>query len=309
MFADPGGTESVGSMFQGMGSRYEVFTQLFDFTTGGSGLEIGPLAQPVVPPGQADIEYVDLAPRSELVARYAGDPHVDTSAIPEIHYWLSDGLGGTRSLPEAVGGKTFDFAIASHVIEHVPNLLGWLAEIADLLVDGGVLLLAVPDRRFSFDALRPATSVGQALQAFYDNDRSPNIRAVYDQTRNHVLLDPADVWGGRLLNRTERVHALGYVQEQVQRVMDGEYVDTHVWTFTPAEFVDLIGDVGQLGLLNLVVDRVIATPRGLLEFYVVLRRQARGLDSGEAAEERARALYEVQRTLPDEAMLPAHQVL
>lgn len=292
-----------------MVTRLETFKDLFDFAAGGSGLEIGPLAQPVVPAGTADIEYVDLAPRSELADFYATDPQVDTSAIPEIHYWLTDGQGGTRSLPDAVGGKRFDYVIASHVIEHVPDVIGWLAQVDEILVDDGALLLAIPDRRFTFDALRPATTVGQALQAYYTKDRIPSIRAVYDQTRSHVNVHAWDAWRGQVPTRDERLHSFDYVHAKMQRVLSGEYIDTHVWTMTPAEFLDLLEDMGHLDLLNLTVERVIATPQGLIEFYAVLRRQSRALPVEEAADERARAVEAARKTLPDEAMAPAHQVL
>ena len=35
--------------------------------------------------------------------------------------------------------------LASHVVEHVPDLVGYLNQVADILIPGGVLRLAVPE--------------------------------------------------------------------------------------------------------------------------------------------------------------------
>lgn len=291
-----------------MNNRASVFAAVFDFSTGGRGLEIGPLAKPVVAPGTADISYVDLAPRERLVAYYADDPHVDVTQIPEIDFWLTTPEGGSRTLREAVGdGGPFDYVVASHVIEHVPDVVGWLRDVAAVTADGGALVLAVPDRRFSFDALRPATTVGQALEAFEAGHRTPSLRAVYDQNRRHVEVDTVAAWRGEPPGSPAL--PFEYAVEKLEQVRTGTYVDTHVWVVTPGELLDLLDDLGRLGLLDFTVERLVPTPRNRLEFYVVLRRQERDLPAPEAAHARAESVAAARALLPDESRSVAHQRL
>ncbi|MEX3900116.1 methyltransferase domain-containing protein [Paraburkholderia sp. BR10954] len=49
----------------------------------------------------------------------------------------------------------FDYVIASHVIEHVLDLVGWVHSLLAALKHAGRIVLAVPDRRYTFDYVRP----------------------------------------------------------------------------------------------------------------------------------------------------------
>jgi len=113
------------------------------------GLEIGALCRPVISPAAGHIEYVDRLSTEALREKYAADPNVDVSQIVPVSYVL-----GASTLPEAVGDARFDYVIASHVIEHVPDPIGWFREIAAVLKPGGVLALAIPDKRWTFDCRR-----------------------------------------------------------------------------------------------------------------------------------------------------------
>ncbi len=290
-----------------MTDRAAIFQPFFDFSSAGRGLEIGPLAQPVVIPSFGDISYVDLAPRETLAAYYANDPFVDVKDIPEIDYWITTPDGGLRTLAQAVDGASFDYVVASHVIEHVPDVIGWLAEVASVTADEGALVLAVPDRRFSFDAARPATTVGQALAAHEAGDRTPSVRAVYDQNRSHVDYDVEAAWRGE--PHGPRVVPFDYVLKKTEEARAGVYVDTHVWVLTPGEFLDLLDDLGRLGLVDFVVETIVPTPKPRLEFYAVLRRQRRGMPSDEAAHQRELALTAARALIPDESLSIAHQRL
>ena len=128
-------------------SRRRTIWGLFDFSQG-RGLEIGPLHSAIAERGRADVSYLDVFSRDELVETYRDDPLVDTGLIPEIDYCLSDG-GRIRPLDEASApGAPFDWVMASHVVEHVPDLVTWLRQLAAVVCDDGALVLAVPDRRY-----------------------------------------------------------------------------------------------------------------------------------------------------------------
>ncbi|QSR31897.1 hypothetical protein CFI00_15545 [Nocardioides sp. S5] len=274
----------------------------------GRTLEIGPLASPFVTRAMADVRYVDVVDRAGLVAHYGSDPTVDTDLIPEIDHWLTRDDGTVATLAETVATDApFHHVVASHVIEHVPDMVGWLRDVAEVLVDGGDLLLAVPDLRFSFDALRPAATVGQIVQAHLDQDRIPSYRAVYDYARTAVPFPAAPAWAGAWPPE-ERVNPMPRVRSLVERQQRGEYVDCHVWPLTPVRFVDVFVDLVELGLVDFAVERVTATPYGHHEFYVTLRRIPRTADRDEHVTDALARLGEIRASLPEEERTWPHQV-
>ena len=119
-----------------------------------NGLEIGALAAPLVLPSDGNIFFVDHCDTKTLREKYASDSSVTVEKIVEVN-----AVWGALSLQDCIGAvRKVDYVLASHVIEHVPDLVTWLAEIRSILRPDGTLRLAVPDRRFTFDYLRPESS-------------------------------------------------------------------------------------------------------------------------------------------------------
>jgi hypothetical protein len=85
-----------------------------------TGIEIGPSFRPVVAKNEGDVIYVDHLDTELLKAKYADDPNVDTCKIVSV-----DAVWGSQTLLQGVGRRV-DYVIASHVAEHVPDLVGWL---------------------------------------------------------------------------------------------------------------------------------------------------------------------------------------
>jgi hypothetical protein len=121
---------------------------------------------------EGEIIYVDHLDTNSLKAKYADDPNVDVSKIVSV-----DAVWGSRTLLQAVG-RSVDYVIASHVAEHVPDLIGWLGEIREVLRPGGTLRLIVPDKRFTFDIDRRETELADVLAAYVVKARSPMPRAI-----------------------------------------------------------------------------------------------------------------------------------
>jgi hypothetical protein len=254
------------------------FLSLHDFSVG-HGLEIGPLDAGIADPGQDSVSYVDVFDAEGTREHYADDPNVILELIPDIDFPLYLN-GSIRTLAEAASpGAPYDWVIASHVIEHVPDVIGWLGEIAELTADGGALLLAVPDRRYCFDRHRPPTTTGQAIEAHEAGHTRPSLRAVYDYFSSAVAVDTVALWeGARPPGRSARMHDLASVQAALDRCRAGEYVDCHVWTYTPDSLLDQIRELRDLGLCDWYVERLVPVPRSV-EFHVVLRRLPRRRES------------------------------
>jgi hypothetical protein len=254
-----------------MRDRREQFRALVDLSQG-HGLEIGPLDSGIADPQLDDVSYVDVHDTAGLREHYQDHENVILELIPEIDYPIYQD-GQPRSLAEAARpGAPYDWVLASHVIEHVPDVVGWLRQIAELATPEAALLLAVPDRRYCFDRHRPATTTGQALQAYEEGHTRPSVRAVYDFFSAAVRVDTGRLWAGdRPPGVDRRIHDLAGVSQQVARVRAGEYVDCHVWTFTPGALIEHLREFRALGLVDWYVATIIERP-GTVEFFALLRR-------------------------------------
>jgi SAM-dependent methyltransferase len=154
-----------------------------------SGLEIGALAAPLLRAPHANIRFVDHANQATLRAKYADDPSVPADQIVPV-----DAIWGENTLADCFPGEIFDYVIASHVIEHVPDVIGWLAEIAAVLRPDGRLILAIPDRRYSYDVLRRETSLSDLIDAHFRGARRPTPGQVFDCKANVVAFDHTQAW-------------------------------------------------------------------------------------------------------------------
>ena len=107
--------------------------------------------------------------------KYEADPSVNVDNIVPVDFLCRDG-----DLVAAIAEYKFDYVVASHVIEHVPNLLQFLQDVEKTLRPGGRLILIIPDKRFTFDLNRPITSFGSVLEKYCTNETKPSLSAVYD---------------------------------------------------------------------------------------------------------------------------------
>ena len=132
---------------------------------------------------------VDHASQAELVAKYAGGA-VETDRIEPVDVVWAGG-----PLHEAVPVErhgSYAALIACHVVEHLPDLVGFLRSAQRLLdPDLGTLLLAVPDKRLCFDFFRPPSTTGQFIAAHRAGQVRHTPRAMFD----HVAYSATD--GGR----------------------------------------------------------------------------------------------------------------
>jgi SAM-dependent methyltransferase len=135
----------------------------------GHGLEVGALHEPAPIPSGCTREFVDAIDRQramELFPEIGHETLVDPDHIRDLD---TDGLSGL-----ADGG--YDFVILSHVLEHVADPLAVLAEVFRVLHVEGHAVIAIPDKRFTFDRGR-ANSVYDDLRAAHER----GIQRVEDQ--------------------------------------------------------------------------------------------------------------------------------
>lgn len=258
-------------------SRTERITDRL-MLVGTRGLEIGPLFAPIVTRADAEVRYLDVHLTPGLREHYAAHPGIPTADIVDVDFALISPDGQMRPPLTAIGDYApVDWVVASHVIEHVPDVIGWLRGIADILVDGGLLALAIPDRRYCFDMLRAPTTVGEMLDAHLRGDTAPSVRAVYDHHSQAVTISAGDAWAGHVPGQQALIHDRAFAWSQVEKAGRGEYVDCHVWLLTPESLIQQLGELAELHYLDFSIEHVRPTAVNELEFYLTLRRLPRGM--------------------------------
>jgi predicted SAM-dependent methyltransferase len=170
----------------------------------GRGVEIGALWRRFPVAAKTTTWYVDRVEPGELRHEY---PEVGQKLIaPDI-------VAEAGHLPFADG--SLDFLIASHVLEHLPFPLAALKSWYGVLASRGVLILKVPDKRYTFDVRRRRTP----LQHLIAEDDSP---AEFDK-RSHF----AD-WVEHVVRRERGSEAW---EHETNRLLELDYsIHYHAWT-------------------------------------------------------------------------------
>lgn len=234
-----------------------------------AGLEIGPLDNPVVARSEGAITYIDHADTAHLRDTYRDDPGVDIARIVAV-----DAVWGEQSLAACVGGATFDYVLASHVAEHVPDLITWLGEVHAVLKPQGQLRLVLPDHRFSFDALRDETRLLDVLTNWVLRARRPQVHNVLDFRLHYA--PQMDCWARYDshydLSALTPAHdfATAIASADWARDLPDRYYDVHCWVFRPRSFALLMAQLAERGLLGFACADFTDTAPPRFEFFVFL---------------------------------------
>jgi len=237
------------------------------------GLELGPSHNPTVRKSDGyPVEILDHATQAELRSKYVehGLDQDSLDAIEEVDYIWSGG-SMLDAIPET---GVFHWIIAAHFIEHTVDIVGFLADCTELLVDGGSVLLIVPDKRYTFDRFRPLTSLGDALDQSHRSTRFHPVGAMVDESANAVWTNGAltAVPGttGVVTTRSETLESV--LRAEAAALAQTEYHDVHRWIFTPKSLGLLVEDLAELGRHGLRVEAIETFDS--YEFVVVLRKSA-----------------------------------
>jgi SAM-dependent methyltransferase len=179
----------------------------------GSGLEIGALHNPLKTPPGVRVRYVDRLSNAELRREY---PELAGKNLVEV-----DILDNGETL-SSVGDATQDFVIANHFIEHCEDPIGAVSNMLRVLKEGGVLYLAIPDKRYTFDKDRPVTPIEHLMRDFQEGPEWSR-RLHYEE------------WTRLVKKITDRARAGREVDDLIAKRAS---IHFHVWT--QAELLDLI---------------------------------------------------------------------
>jgi SAM-dependent methyltransferase len=189
----------------------------------GEGVEIGPGHAPFPLPSGLTVRYLDRWEPAENLALFPELGREARFSMPDIICNLD--IDRLSSLPDS----SQDFVIACHILEHLANPLAILVDIHRVLKPGGLLILVLPDRHFTFDRERSPTSLAHVVDEYR--------RDVREVTDDHIIeaisvgdgfngdvRDPAIVAAKRMdsvidLHRRRSVHAHVWDMEEFGAVL------------------------------------------------------------------------------------------
>ncbi len=243
----------------------------------GTGLELGPLTNPIVTKDESRVYYVDHMSTADLKKKYAKEP-VEIDQIVKVDYVI-----GNSSLKKAVGNNKFDYIIASHVIEHVPDVVSWLQEIASILKPNGILALAIPDKRFTFDITRQNSRPADILGAYADKYTRASSASMYDfavEYRQQINgQEVADNKYKDFSKKPKRYTAKEAWKMTLNNAAEKEYVDSHCHVFTPYSFLEIVKALIEHELFDFEVVDFYDTVPHEIEFIVSLKKVSKKVRS------------------------------
>lgn len=231
------------------------------------GVEIGPFDRPSLPKSDFPrVEYADVFTTDQLREKAKKNPRRKRADVCEVDHVMLD-----KSFSDLFSPNELDFILCSHVLEHVPDFVGYLRDVENVIRPGGRMVIAYPDRRYTFDLLRAPSSFEALVDRFNRKVTRPDPAVVYDYLIHHRRVYTGRIWSG-----VEPMHdGPSFTEEHaLKRMKEAEttYVDAHCNIFTDTEFADMITLLNKKGLISLTVKKMIKTRRPLNEFFVVLEK-------------------------------------
>jgi hypothetical protein len=243
------------------------------------GIEIGPLRSPRISKERGPVRYLDHTDTAHLREKYAanGPMQERLDEIVEVDYALNG-----RSISETVRDDApFDYVVASHVIEHIPDPIGWMIDIGSILRLGGILSLVIPDKRYCFDVNRTLTGPGDLVDAYLTGRTQPTYRDIYNFHSQIVTMegyvDTAGLWAGtadyeHVVRRDVSDPDVEAFRVAAHAARSEDYVDVHCHIFTPTSFRAIVDVLSRLGLIDFDVVFELPTQPNTLEFFVSLEK-------------------------------------
>jgi predicted SAM-dependent methyltransferase len=180
--------------------------KLAEIYLAGDGLEIGALHKPLnIPEDKTSIRYIDRLSAKDLKLQY---PEVEE---PMVHVNIVDN-GETLS---RVKKRSQNFVIANHFYEHCADPIQTLKNILRVLKPEGIVYMAIPDKRFTFDKQRPITKFQHIVD---DHEKGPHISK--ESHFKEWAINKEGAKGSKAVN------------QKVKELIEMDYsIHYHVWDF------------------------------------------------------------------------------
>ncbi|MEM9903600.1 MAG: methyltransferase domain-containing protein [Cyanobacteria bacterium P01_D01_bin.44] len=257
-------------------SRKEII--LRHINKAGCGVEIGPSHNPIAPKREGyKVHVIDHMDQAQLIEKYKHHA-VNTENIEAVDFVWQGEPYATLTGKE----KYYDWVIASHMIEHTPDLIGFLNDCDTILKDDGVIFLVVPDKRYCFDHYRPITGLAKIIDSHFHKNTIHTPGTVAEFFLNAVAKAENIAWIPGTMGDYKNVHTLEQAKQGMKSVLEqSAYLDVHAWCFVPHSFRLIIHDLFCLGLIPFQEIDFCETQGH--EFYITLGRTGQGITQSRLA--------------------------
>jgi hypothetical protein len=228
-------------------------------------LEIGPLDNPQLDYRSPLYYSLDVFTKEQLINNYINDPNVNKEKIIEPSYVIADNDYSPIK-------EKFGCVFSSHNIEHVPCIVTFLNNLHELLSDDGHIYLIIPDKRYCFDHFKKETEIYDVLQAFFEKNSRPRFSNILKMVSQSTHNNCVDHWNNNHGTINKEADVIKHYAGILGLYNSGVYVDSHVSFFTPQNFIEIIGMLNELKLINLKIHKIYHTLRDSNEFYAILKK-------------------------------------
>lgn len=212
----------------------------------GNGIEVGALHMPLTLPPNTSVQYLDYLPVKKLRKHYP-----ELKKLPLVNVDIVDDGEKLTKVPNT----SLNFIIANHFLEHCHDPIGTIVTFYNKLVDGGILYMAVPDKRFTFDMYRPITPYAHLI----DEHKAQSAKRYYVEHAREIV------------SLTELVTAESKVKKRVNDLVELNYsIHYHVWQ--QRDMIDFFYDTAEMFNLDMEIE---AMASNMHEVIFIIRKQSK----------------------------------
>lgn len=269
------------------------------------GIEVAPYFNHAVPKKEGYKTLVMDVFETEVLREYARqDKNIPDHKIADIEDVdiVGDASDIAALAKPVIGSEGVSFIVSSHNFEHLPNPIKFLKGCSEILVEGGVISMAIPDYRACFDHYRMPTRLSDWLRAYYEDSDTAAPERIFDaeavgadyhdgmRTRQSYNMDR--ILPDKFVPWTNLKTSFDNYLQRLERPCP--YADRHFSVLFGHSFELMLRDLIYLDLLNLEVLEV--TPTRGHEFFVHLRKtESPPRDEADFYDLRERLLRQVHR--------------
>lgn len=217
----------------------------------GNGLDLGPWHMPFHTPNATTLlcDRYSVEEMRKVFAEFSIETQVE---LPQSDVVINFDIEGLKIFEN----DSQDFVIASHLLEHLSQPFLFLKEISRVLKPGGLVLIALPDKRYTFDKSRISSDFNHYEKELESGWVIPDVDHIDDYI----------------------VHAIGKPKELITDLDRSVELarSFHVHVFSDGEFIKLLNKmINHLKLpLEFVDGSRTNSARGKYEEFIIILRKS-----------------------------------